>query len=100
MGNEYCSAMTTTAQTGDGNVSCPALPTPPTPPAPAELLIGIRTRVRMEYLEMPGLTLTRHQAGRLWNLDPLTCEAILATLVRERFLSQSNDGSFLRREEH
>jgi hypothetical protein len=67
----------------------------PVPP-PADLL----ARVRMEYLEMPGLTLTRHQARRLWNLDLILCEAILAALVSERFLSESNNGTYLRREAH
>jgi len=63
---------------------------------PPELL----ARIRMEYLEMPGLSLTRHQAHRLWNLDLLLCEAILSTLVTERFLWKSNTGTYLRRERH
>ena len=54
-------------------------------------------RVRMEYLEMPGLRLTGEQARRLWNLDRVACDQLLATLVHERFLSKSNDGSYLRR---
>jgi hypothetical protein len=54
----------------------------------------------MEYLEMPGLTLTRHQARRLWNLDLILCEAILATLVSERFLAESTNGTYLRRDGH
>jgi hypothetical protein len=55
-------------------------------------------RIRMEYIEMPGLRLTCWQAGRLWNLDQPTCEEILATLVQERFLSRTNDGAYLRRD--
>jgi hypothetical protein len=73
------------------------MPEPLTPGQPPDELL---TRIRMEYLEMPGLTLTRHQARRFWNLDPILCEQILATLVSEHFLSQSNDGTYLRRERH
>jgi hypothetical protein len=55
-------------------------------------------RIRMEYIEMPGLRLTSRQAGRLWNLDQATCEEILATLVQELFLSRTSDGAYLRRD--
>jgi hypothetical protein len=55
------------------------------------------TRIQMEYLEMPGLHLTRQQARRLWNLDQGACDEILATLVREQFLAQTADGGYLRR---
>ena len=53
-------------------------------------------RIRMEYLEMPGLQLTGGQARRLWNLDPITCEDILATLVEEQFLTRTVRGTYLR----
>ena len=52
------------------------------------------TRIQMEYLEMPGLHLTSQQARRLWNLDQGACDEILATLVREQFLSQTADGGY------
>jgi hypothetical protein len=55
-------------------------------------------RIRMEYVEMPGLRLTSRQAGRLWGLDQTACEAILATLVQELFLSRTSDGAYLRRD--
>lgn len=55
-------------------------------------------RIRMEYVEMPGLRLTSQQAGRLWNLDQAACEEILATLVQELFLSRTSDGAYLRRD--
>ena len=44
-------------------------------------------RVRAEFREMPGLTLTLPQASRLFNLDPLRCEQILTALVRAGQLS-------------
>jgi len=53
-------------------------------------------RIRGEYLEMPGLRLTTAQAQRLWNLDRLTCEELLGTLVASRFLAKTRDGSFVR----
>ncbi len=53
-------------------------------------------RIRGEYLEMPGLRLTPAQAQRLWNLDRPTCEELLGTLVKSRFLSRTRDGSFVR----
>jgi hypothetical protein len=53
--------------------------------------------MRMEFNEMPDLRLTLRQARRLWNLEVEVCAELLAVLVREGFLAQTNDGSFLRR---
>jgi len=53
-------------------------------------------RIKGEFLEMPGLRLTCRQAQRLWNLDAIVCEALLAALVDVRFLVES-DGVFLQR---
>lgn len=46
-------------------------------------------RVRAEYLEVPGLALTRDQARRLWGLDAETCDLLLAALVESRFLRRT-----------
>jgi hypothetical protein len=54
-------------------------------------------RIRMEYVEMPGLQLTGGQARRLWNLDQSTCEDILTALVEEQFLTRTPRGTYLRR---
>ena len=54
-------------------------------------------RVQGEYLEMPGLSLTRAQAQRLWNLDCATCEHLLRLLVEGRFLYHRGDGAYARR---
>jgi hypothetical protein len=43
-------------------------------------------RVRAEYLENPGLSLTRAQAQRFWSMDPDTCTAVLEELEASRFL--------------
>ena len=42
--------------------------------------------IRAEYLEMPGLSLTTQQMQRLWGLDLVTTEAVLAALVDVKFL--------------
>jgi hypothetical protein len=51
--------------------------------------------VRAEYREMPGLRLTLRQAQRLWNLDSITCEAILDFLESTRFLRRTSDQSYV-----
>jgi hypothetical protein len=56
-------------------------------------------RVQGEFLEMPGLRLTQAQARRLWNLEQTMCESLLDTLVRERFLFRTRDGSFMKLEQ-
>jgi hypothetical protein len=53
-------------------------------------------RIQGEYVEMPGLRLTPALAQRLWGLDRATCDELLKALVKEKFLSQTRDGSFIR----
>jgi hypothetical protein len=53
-------------------------------------------RIRAEYLEMPGLHLTRRQAQRLWGLDESTCTAVLAALEQEKFLRRTRGGTYTR----
>lgn len=52
--------------------------------------------VRAEYLEVPGLELTRDQAQRLWGLERAACEALLAALVDSQFLRRTRDNRYLR----
>ena len=56
----------------------------------------ITERVRGEFREMPGLSLTLAQAGRLWSLDSSTCDEVLSQLVESGFLSRRPDGAFCR----
>jgi hypothetical protein len=58
--------------------------------------IHITERVRGEFREMPGLTLTLAQAGRLWSLDVRTCSEVLSHLVDTGFLCKRADGAFCR----
>jgi hypothetical protein len=52
--------------------------------------------IRGEYVEIPGLRLTKPQAQRLWGLDPRTCDALLDTLVDGRFLRRTRTGGYAR----
>ena len=56
----------------------------------------IAERVRDEFREMPGLTLTLAQARRLWSLDASTCTEVLSNLVEAGFLARRADGAFCR----
>ncbi len=54
----------------------------------------ILSRIRGEYLEMPGLCLTHAQAQRLWGLDAQTCDSLLESLTEDKFLCLRNDGTY------
>jgi hypothetical protein len=56
----------------------------PAPHDPADTGAAHRdlcTRVRAEFREMPGLTLTLPQASRLFSIEPARCERVLGALV-------------------
>jgi hypothetical protein len=55
-------------------------------------------RIRGEYDEMPGLSLTPAQAERLWQLDRETCRAALNRLVQRRVLSLTARGRYVKHE--
>jgi hypothetical protein len=42
--------------------------------------------IQAEYLEIPGLHLTKAQVQRLWSLEPDVCDVLLDALVSARFL--------------
>jgi len=50
------------------------------------LIANLITRIRAEFLEMPGLELTLPQAARLWNLGMEDCRHILDVLTTAGFL--------------
>ena len=56
----------------------------------------LRARIEAEYREMPGLSLTAAQAGRLWALDGACCTQVLAELMDAGFLRCSADGRYRR----
>jgi hypothetical protein len=54
------------------------------------------TRIRAEYLEMPGLRLTREQAQRLCGAERLLCQRVLDMLVDMKFLCVKPNGAYAR----
>ncbi len=53
-------------------------------------------RIRAEFLEMPGLTLTLPQASRLWGLTTPQAETLLSELIARGFLARDPRGSYRR----
>jgi hypothetical protein len=51
-------------------------------------------RIRAEFLEMPGMRLTRRQVQLLCGIEGTLCQTVLDSLVEERFLSVKPDGSY------
>ena len=58
------------------------------------------TRIRAEYLEMPGLSLTRAQMRRLWPIDAMLCDAVVNGLVASGFLECRPGYTYARRTSH
>jgi hypothetical protein len=54
------------------------------------------TRIRAEYLEMPGLRLTLEQARRLCGVERALCQMVLDALVDAKFLCVKSDGAYAR----
>jgi len=57
---------------------------------------SLLNRIRSEFTEMPGLRLRIEQAQRLWNLDRVSCERVLQSLVDTNFLRQYADNGYSR----
>jgi hypothetical protein len=67
---------------------------PHTAPFPPTHFSHLLQRIRAEFLEMPGLRLTREQARRLFALQERTCEDLLDVLVDTGFLKRTPDGLY------
>lgn len=52
--------------------------------------------IRGEFLEVPGLRLTRREFQRLWGLDSLTCDALIHILEDAQFLRRTSQGAYVR----
>lgn len=59
-------------------------------------VVDLARRVRGEYLEMPGLSLTLNQAQRMWHFTKTECERVLDALVASGFLARTRAGTFVR----
>ena len=55
---------------------------------------SILQRVRAEYLEMPGMSLTSEQIERLCGIERSLASAVLKVLVEEKFLGVKSDGRY------
>ena len=66
------------------------------PPHGTTIEESLLERIRGEYDEMPGLSLTPAQAERLWQLDRETCRAALSRLVQRRVLILTPRGRYVK----
>jgi hypothetical protein len=64
-------------------------------PIPMDLS-ALGERIRSEYLEMPGLSLSLDQARRLWGLDERVCREVMTALVESGFLRRTLKGTFVK----
>ena len=53
-------------------------------------------RVRAEFEEMPGMTLTVPQASRLFGLDEALCRCVVEQLVNAAYLRKTATGAVVR----
>ena len=57
---------------------------------------NVLNRLRAEFLEMPGMRLTREQVQRLCGVESEPCQAVLDSLVDANFLRLSRNGQYAR----
>lgn len=57
---------------------------------------AVLQRVRAEFEEMPGMTLTVRQASRLFGLEHETCRAVIDRLVGAAYLRCTAGGLIMR----
>jgi hypothetical protein len=58
-------------------------------------LHALTSRIRGEFIEMPGLKLTMAQACRLWHTDEDAVHAALEALIAEGFVTRTASGAFI-----
>lgn len=52
--------------------------------------------IRAEYVEIPGLRLTKAEVQRLWGLDEVTTDALLSALEDVKFLRRTHRDAYVR----
>ena len=57
-------------------------------------LPDVLQRIRAEYLEMPGLSLTADQIRRLCAIEPGMCQTAIDALVSTGFLAMRHGGAY------
>jgi hypothetical protein len=60
------------------------------------VFVSLLDRIKDEYRDMPGLSLTQSQACRLWHVDGTICAAVLGSLSDTSFLRVTSKGMFVR----
>jgi hypothetical protein len=63
--------------------------------AAQDLLLQLGERIREEYRELPGLSLTKPQVQRLWDLDASLCDVVLDALEAARVLRRTERGTYV-----
>jgi hypothetical protein len=53
---------------------------------PEAVLHKLTQRIREEFEDLPGLTLTASEAAQFWDLDEMTCELVMGRLYAAGFL--------------
>ncbi len=71
-------------------------PGPPLESAARALRDAHASLVRAEYREMPGLSLTAEQIGRMWGLDRDLAGALIEHLLCEGFLCKTRRDTYVR----
>ncbi len=61
-----------------------------------EAIRRLTRRVRAEYDEMPGLSVTMPQAQRLLDIDPQTCALVFRALMQQGVLRRTAQGRYVR----
>jgi hypothetical protein len=64
-------------------------------PAVKEFCDWVRL-IQSEYVEMPGMHLSKRQAQRLWNLDARSTELIFDALEASNFLRRMPNNMYVR----
>jgi hypothetical protein len=59
-------------------------------------IVTLVARIQSEYREMPGLQLTARQMQRMWCLDDLTCEVVIAELVTQGTVVKTRRDAYAR----
>jgi len=57
---------------------------------------AVTKRVRAEFDEMPGLTLTERQAAKLFGIEGRLCRDVIDQLIDDSFLRKTRSGSIIR----
>ena len=63
--------------------------------ATQDLLLQMAERIREEYRELPGLSLSKAQIQRLLSLDASLCDGVLETLQMAGVLRRTEGGTYV-----